>query len=198
MSNQNPPILVAASGRSGTTMIAWLLHLHGAWIGKAGVTKAPQTNPQVGTENTAIKNYLKGAAAGADVKTFRRDILKMVKTEGPWLIKTAGTLRHWQKFEKAFPDCKWVLPIRPTKDIVESMKRHPGMKGDDISFRRRAEFWKKHQNKVMDNCKNVFAVSPGALVAGNVELARQMMEFCGLQLEREVYLGWIDPERWHG
>ena len=120
------PILIASPTRSGTTMLAWLLHLHGVWIGNAGVTKSPETNPQVGTENISLKKYLK--SINGVPENFKEQIEKRVETNGPWLLKTAGNLMKQDIWLKYYPDAIWLLPWRSIDKIVESAMRHPGMR----------------------------------------------------------------------
>ena len=50
------PVIIASPPRSGTTMLAGLLHHHGLWIGNARVTHFKQTNSDLGTENIEIQS----------------------------------------------------------------------------------------------------------------------------------------------
>lgn len=195
-----PPILIAAPTRTGTTMLAWLLHLHGVWIGEGNITRSPETNPQVPTENIAIKRYLRGVVGLPE--TFREDVLALVETDGRWLVKSAAVLNRRDAFFHFFPDAHWLLPWRPPAEIIASKMRHPGMKG-------RGEEWNEritldHQAAQQDIARraersqwfDVGTVASGGTVGAAV--ARQVFEFVGVEFDRGIYDQWVQPERWHG
>ena len=58
MINQKP-ILIAGCPRSGTTMLAGLLHYHGVWVGRSRTTMYPGSNSNFGSENLDIKEIMK-------------------------------------------------------------------------------------------------------------------------------------------
>lgn len=190
------PILIASPTRSGTTMIAWLLHLHGVWIGKAGVTKAPETNPQVGTENTAIKEYLKGVSGAPD--SFRERMEALTPPDGPWLVKTAQNLLKMDAWLHHYPEARWVLPNRPTEDIVESAMRHPGMCKQGRKRRRETvELHKRLQRRVSRKAKHHHWVDVDAMARGSESEGHALLEFCGLTFDAQIFNEWVQPERWH-
>ena len=193
------PILIASPTRCGTTMLAWLLHLHGVWIGKSGVTKAPETNPQVGTENTELKNYLKHGVAGDIPLDFRKQIARRVETTGPWLLKTAGNLLQQDAWLQHFPDARWVLPFRDFDDIIESAMRHPGFA--KAGRARRRQIAAQHielQYRVAERAKHVIWVDVDKIGRGNISEAQKLFDFCEIPLDAGVFISWIDPGRWHG
>lgn len=197
--NQHPPILIGAPARSGTTMIAGLIHFHGVWIGKARVTKSPSTNPLVGTENIRIKEYLKRLDPRTPSGEFREAILSMVETDGPWLVKTAQVLLKYRNWNNAFPDARWILPIRPENEIVASAMRHPGMaKRGEFEQRRRVQYMQELQGNIAAQCRHTLYVNPGRIATRDYTAAELLMLFCRLELDREVWDKWIDPARWHG
>lgn len=191
------PILIAGPTRCGTTMIAGLLHFHGVWIGKARVTAYPQTNSLLGTENTEIKQFLK-KWAGDGAGDFRQKLMKMVKTDGPWLLKTVQILHKADRFLDAFPSATWLLPTRPFDDIVESQMRHPGMPGSREARARKVRWCQERQNMVAERANKVLRVDAHAMAKGSEEVAREMIEFCGFTFDRGIWAGWIDPGMWHG
>lgn len=198
MVGKDSPILIASPARSGTTMLAWLLHLHGVWIGQGGVTQSPETNPQVPTENRQIKQYLRSArGVPAD---FRRRIVGMVHASGPWLVKTASNLLCWKAWNQHFPEARWLLPVRPFDDIMASRKRHPGLQRyDDEGHRRIVAHHKQLQDAVREVVSHWRDVDMDALCGGESnEEARAAIEFCGLKFDQQMYRGWVQPERWHG
>lgn len=199
MKNDHPPILIASPTRSGTTMIAGLLYHHGVWIGEAKVTKAPETNPLLGTENTKIKAYLKSLDIKISPVDFRREILSLVETDGPWLVKTAQNLLKWKKWNAAFPEAKWILPNRSMDEIVRSAMRHPGMRNRGPEEQtRRVELLKGLQEEVARRCENTLWLCPGKIARKQPEETARLFDFCDLALDYDVWDNWIEPERWHG
>ncbi len=197
--NPYPPILIASPTRSGTTMIAGLLYHHGAWIGEAKVTRAPETNPLLGTENTEIKEYLKRTPVNYPSLDFRRDVFMFLDTDGPWLVKTAQNLLKWPLWDRAFPAAKWILPLRSTEAIVESAMRHPGMlRRGAAEQRKRVEHLKGLQQDVARSCVNVLWINAHDIAMKDAKITGDLFNFCELALDLEVWDSWIEPERWHG
>jgi len=191
----NEPILIASPTRSGTTMVAWLLHLHGAWIGEAKVTKAKGSNPAVGTENVAIKTYLRSVSGVPD--DFRKRILSLVDNDGPWLVKTAQNLLKMDAWLKHFPEARWVLTNRSTEDIIASTMRHPGMTDDPDRRRKIVEQHKHLQQRVAYRANHVHWVDVDALASADESVGRALIEFCGLGFDPNKFHNWIQPGRWH-
>ena len=192
------PILIAAPTRCGTTCLAWLLHLHGVWIGEGDVTQDPSTNPQVPTENKHIKQYLRSVnGVPAD---FKKRLGQMVPTQSPWLVKAVDNLRKWEAWAHHFPEAKWLLPYRPIADCVASKGRQ--LKRDPMTKDTRNV--KQHfamQDVIVDNARNTHRISADALCKGGdrgEQEAAAIFGFLDMPFNPEVYHGWIEPDRWHG
>lgn len=192
-----PPILIAAPTRCGTTMIAGLLYHHGVWIGEAKVTAYPETNSLLGTENSEIKAFLKSWRGKDNPAEFRRKVRSYVGTEGPWLLKTVLILSSVKDFLAAFPDATWILPYRPFEDIVASQMRHPGMPGKREVRGRRVEHGQRKQDEVAEKANRVLRVDAHAMALGDEKVARELVEFCGLEFDPDIWREWIKPEMWH-
>lgn len=178
-------------------MLAWLLHLHGVWIGKGRVTQAVETNPQVVSENQEIKQFLRGA----DGTDFKARLEALVKADGAWLIKTALLLEKQDLLIRHYPDAIWLLPFRPFEDCVASKMRHPGMKG-----RGEAENiarTKRHfdlQYSVKQRVTNWLDIDADRLCGGGkigALVASQIFDFIGIEFDPAIYHDWVQPERWH-
>lgn len=192
-----PLILVAAPTRCGTTMITWLLHLHGAWIGEANITKAPETNPPVGTENFYVKQYLR--SCGPFPHDFKEKFLQIAGGNEPWVIKTPLLLEKQELFIHNFPDARWILPTRPIEDIVASKMRHPGMSGKGKELNQQQT--QRHislQEQVRRNARFWMDVPCNQLVEGDIGLAQRVVAHAGLKFDVQIFQSWIQPERWHG
>lgn len=190
------PILIAAPGRSGTTMLAWLLHLHGVWIGEARVNSHVGENPQVGTENDVIKKYLNKEEHEHNPAKLRNYVLSIAPKKARWLVKTPAVLKDWKLWNCAFPKALWLVPDRPAEDILDSLKRIERLKGKDLNAR--VYPYKEKQVEVIDNCEHVFHFHPKDLIEHNIHMASKLMEFCGLELNERVFRNWVKRDLWHG
>jgi len=134
------PILITGAARSGTSMIAGVINLCGAF---GGDMSGPNKNNKKGMfENILIRNqivkpYLRdigvdpmGQYPLPDTKLLpiprdwrervERVMLDQGYTGGPWMYKGAKMTLMWPVWTYAFPDAKWIIVRRRTGDIVQS------------------------------------------------------------------------------
>lgn len=195
----HPEVFVAAPGRSGSTMLTWLLHLHGYHIGEGRVTQAPETNPQVPTENTRAKEILRHQRGGIG------DSLRALYADrGPWVLKTAQILKRWRNLHQEFPEAKWLLLHRPLRDIVNSRLRHPGMRGDERFHRSVASEQQSRQSEIKAELGPELCMMPSAdELCGRFGVERgwdhfaRVAEFLDFTPDVNLYSEWVQPERWH-
>lgn len=141
MDKQLPsPILITGAARSGTSMIAGVINMCGAF---GGIMSGPTRNNEKGMfENARIRNeilkpYLRNIGMDAlgqfpipDINklhiptNWRNRVLQIIKSEGykggPWMYKGAKMCLTWPVWNYAFPDAKWIIVRRRTGDIVKS------------------------------------------------------------------------------
>ena len=134
------PILITGCARSGTSMVAGVINLCGAFGGKMS---GPNSNNQKGMfENADIRNNI--------VKPYFREIkvdplgqyplpnitdmaiprdwkhrveqvfIDHGYTDGPWMYKGAKMCLMWPVWHYAFPNAKWIIVRRRTGDIIQS------------------------------------------------------------------------------
>jgi len=202
------PILIAAPPRSGTTLLAGLLHYHGVWVGRSRLTMYPGTNSEFGSENIDIKNIFKTAAAKIPYKNWetpfpalsscrflKKEIEAFVPEDTPWLVKTSWCLIYWRFWVTAYPNAKWVFPTRDTLKIVDSMNRHPGM--------RKHPDGQKHQyianllraaSSVIDNGVDYTFVNMEGLADREPDVIESLFEFLEIKPDYNVINDWIKPE----
>jgi len=134
------PILITGAARSGTSMVAGVVNICGAF---GGSMSGPNRNNAKGMfENHYIrqqitKPYLrsinadpKGQYPLPDIENLpiptgwrRRVEQTMVEqgyTDGPWMYKGAKMCLMWPVWHYAFPNAKWIIVRRKTSDIVNS------------------------------------------------------------------------------
>ncbi len=135
------PILITGAARSGTSMVAGIIHHCGAWKGD---TVGPNKYNAKGMfENHALRqNVIKPyfSDIGMDKlgqfplpKTdrikiphnFDEKVFKSIRNEGwkeelPWMYKCAKMCLIWPVWNYSFPDSKVIIVRRRTADIVNS------------------------------------------------------------------------------
>jgi hypothetical protein len=137
------PILITGCARSGTSMVAGVINICGAF---GGNMSGPNKNNEKGMfENARIRNqlvkpYLRkigvdplGQYPLPDVnnlpipRDWRLQVLQIMKeegyTKGPWMYKGAKACLMWPVWHYAFPDAKWVIVRRKTSDIIRSCRK---------------------------------------------------------------------------
>lgn len=144
MARTPDPILITGCARSGTSMVAGVINICGAY---GGNLSGPNKNNAKGMfENSEIRNkivkpYLQdhgydklGQYPLPNIdelwlpKNLRERVLDTMKAQGydgtsPWFYKGAKLCLVWPIWRYAFPYAKWVIVRRRDEDIVQSCKR---------------------------------------------------------------------------
>ena len=138
------PILITGAARSGTSMVAAIINICGAFGGN--MSGSNSNNAKGMFENARIRNNV--------VKPYFRDMLEADKLgqyplpdtndlpipnnwkhkveqvmidegyiDGSWFYKGAKMCLHWPVWDYAFPDAKWIVVRRKTSDIINSCMR---------------------------------------------------------------------------
>ena len=138
--NIRSPILITGAARSGTSMVAGVINMCGAFGGN--MSGANRNNQKGMFENSQIRNnivkpYLRqigvdpmGQYPLPDVDNLliptdlRRKIIQIIVEEGyrdgSWMYKGAKICLVWPIWHYAFPDAKWIIVRRRTGDIIQS------------------------------------------------------------------------------
>lgn len=142
------PILITGAARSGTSMIAGIIYICGAFKGD---TSGPNKNNQKGmfenfhVRDKIVKPYLESIGADRlgqyplpDINNlpvnpaFGRDIIEVMKSQGhksgQWMYKGAKICLCWPTWQFAFPEAKIIIVRRKTPDIVSSCLKTSFMK----------------------------------------------------------------------
>ena len=138
--NLPSPILVVGAARSGTSLVAGIINMSGAF---GGVMAGPQKSNQKGMfENSRIrteivKPYLRTIGVDAmaqfplpnvDNLMIPRDWQQRVEQvmidqgykDGAWMYKGPKMCLMWPVWHYAFPNAKWIIVRRRTGDIIQS------------------------------------------------------------------------------
>lgn len=134
------PILITGCARSGTSMVAGIINLCGAFGGRMS---GPNKNNEKGMFENArirqdiVKPYFRelkvdplGQYPLPDIKglkipvNWRERVEEVMIDEGypggKWMYKGAKMCLHFPVWHYAFPNAKWIIVRRKTEDIVNS------------------------------------------------------------------------------
>lgn len=224
-----PPILITGAARSGTSMVAGTINICGAF---GGQMSGPNKNNAKGMfENAKIRNQIVkpffreigvdplGQYPLPDVNSlivprdWKQRIEQAMKEQGyengSWMYKGAKMCLHWPVWHYAFPDAKWVIVRRPTRDVVRSCMKTGFMRAFDNHRNQRAVgantpeegwLWWVHQHEdrfveMMNEGLNVKVVWPHRMVDGDYSQMMELIDWLGLKWNSEV-LNFIEPKLW--
>jgi len=208
------PILIAGAPRSGTTMLAGLLHHHGVWVGRARTTRYPDTNVQFGSENQDIKNVMKNIAHHIHYDNWdtplpdynctacdytQKRIERYVPDDVRWLVKTSWVLIFCDLWMEMYPDALWVFPTRAPQKILESMNRHPGMRRrPDKQKKRFINALQQRQSDISSRVRDYINLDVDAFIQQENNEVERLFDFLGMELDSGIVDNWIEPDRYHG
>lgn len=137
---EHSPILITGAARSGTSLVAGIINICGAF---GGQMSGPTNNNRKGMfENARIRNFIVKPYLrdiGVDKmgqyplpnvnkliipqnwdNKFRQIMIMEGYQEGQWMYKGAKMCLIWPVLHFNFPDSKWVIVRRESNDIVNS------------------------------------------------------------------------------
>lgn len=215
------PIIITGCARSGTSLIAGVVHKCGAWMGN--ITGKTVWNKKGQFENIHIrdvltKGYLKKIGAdpmGQDPLPrlkptdfevrWSSDVIFAINNEGykggPWAFKGAKACLIWPIWNNAFPKASWVVVRRDPERIVDSCMRTSFMRK-----RKTRESWMEwvwfHEEKFEEirlNCSRTYEIWPDSLFRedglGGLQV---LVKSLGLMWNDKEVREFIDPKLWHG
>lgn len=220
-SNKIPdPILITGCARSGTSLVAGIIHKHGAF---GGEMRGPtQYNARGMFENSQIVNFVKNVMGGTlevdplgqypladpenlpELLGFGEAIIELLKQDGyidgPWFYKGAKIPMLWPLWDKAFPNAKWLVVRRPTEAIVKSCKKAPFMRKvpADLGW----EWWVEQHLEVFPSMKQHLGnryreVWSADIIEGRLFELQSAIEWLGFSFDRDIVEEFVDPNLWH-
>jgi hypothetical protein len=196
----NTPVFVTGIERSGSSIIAKIISLCGAFTGEVSHMQ----------ENLLIKqlvtNYYKSVHSDSkgqfplpdtnellipsDWKIKVLDILKaeQYRLSELWMYKESRICQIWPIWNYAFPDAKWIIVRRRTGDIIESC-----LKTGYMTAYNDKEGWltwvHQHEKLFVEmieiglNCKVVW---PERMVSGDYKQMYEMIDWLGLDWNDKI------------
>jgi Uncharacterized protein conserved in bacteria len=215
--NQSP-ILITGCARSGTSLIAGVINISGAYGGR--LLGPNPANAKGMFENSRIregveKMYLR--SIGCDPKgqkplpdtsnlpipsDWRKRVNQIMLDEGykdgPWFYKGAKMCLNWPVWHYAYPNAKWVIVRRRSADIAKSCLNTSFMNA--YSTHQEWIGWVNHHEKcfveMIQAGLNVKMVWPERLVHGNYEQLYELIDWLGLTWKSQEVINFIDPKLW--
>ena len=212
------PILVTGCARSGTSLIAGIIHSCGAFggtlLGPWEYNKKGQFENLYIRENM-VKPYLNAIMADprgqrplpvAETvpviidwhEAFLNVMVEQGYTDGPIFYKGAKMCLMWPVWHTAFPKAKWVVVRRDDKGIIASCLRAPFMTAytDEEGW----QYWVNHHKLCWDEMRDVeldiFEIWTPPLIDGDLSGAKEMIQWLGLEWDEEKVDEFVSPEIW--
>ncbi len=219
MSDFKDPILITGCARSGTSMIAGIVDLCGAF---GGATSGPTPYNAKGMfenetlRNKIIKPYL-AHVLGVDpmgqsplptpslIKTnpypndLRKEVLAVFRHEGlepnqSWYYKGAKMMLIWEIWRDAFPQAQWLVVRRPDDQIIQSCENARFMR--KRSGKEGWQDWIDHHKrrwKEMHLAVNYREVWSDRVVTGDFAEIKSAIEDFGLKWKETTVRNFVDP-----
>lgn len=215
---EQEPILITGAARSGTSMVAGVINICGAF---GGEMSGPNSNNRKGMfenakiRNTIVKPYFK--KIGVDPKgqyplpdpddvpipnNWRKWIedimIEQGYKDGPWMYKGAKMCLFHPVWQYAFPEAKWIIVRRRTGDIVRSCLKTGFMN----AFKDRDGWiwWvRQHEKRFIEMIQvgmNVKIVWPEKMLYGNYREMYDAIEWLGLEWKPKQIQDFITPQLW--
>jgi len=214
----NTPIIVTGCARSGTSLVAGIISLCGAWTGK--VTGPTQWNKKGQFENEYIRDHLTKPylrKIGVDPMgqnplptldqiqpepDWRDKVTKAMRDQGypwrmPWMFKGAKACLIWPVWHTAFPDAKWVIVRREDEKNIDSCMRTSFMRKHKT--REGWQCWIDHHKQcfqqMVDADLDVYEIWPSA----NLEYINTywaLINYLRLTWNEKAVREFIDPNLW--
>lgn len=193
--DSGPLVLIATAPRSGSSMVAGILHGHGAWAGKC--REPDKWNPKGYFENIEI-NRIMVREFGTCVHECRKaefvpvkdQILKEIRAQGykggPWLYKFSALYADaWREFDPV-----WVT-VRRNRGAVEKSGQISGKNRNldsiDLHF------------EVMDELEaaGAYRIYTPDVIRGDFSGFEKVLEAAGLKFDPKIAESFIEKEYWH-
>jgi hypothetical protein len=219
------PILITGAARSGTSLVASIVHAAGAFGGRvplAATRSAHHENTTI--RDTLVKPLLRAIGMdpmGQSPLPDRREVERMLSEDaewkdrwaravrhtmvregysgGAWYYKDAKTLLMWPLWDAAFPDARWIIVRREDEAIIDSCLRTPFMRAHKT--RAGWEGWvHEHVAAMAEMLAHGCAIAEvwsDRIVAGDYDEIRSALSFVGLDLTTEALVGKVHPTLYH-
>lgn len=222
----NAPFLITGAARSGTSLIASIIHNAGAFGGNVcneNVSTDRARFENVEIRNGIIKPFLKkygfdpkGQKPLPDIGTIniladdkniidnmKKKVINIISEQGykkgEWYYKAAKICLIWPIWDRMFPDAKWIVVRRNTGDIVNSCLRTDFMSAMETK-KEWIEWVHEHERRFLEmreKCKNYMEVWPELFIKrNNYSQLLECAKWAGLKTTKEKIENLVDKSLW--
>ena len=216
------PIFVTGIERSGTSIIAKMIRLGGAFAGE--VTEMQENEgvrKLVDNYYKSIKYPIKGQFPLPDTSSlsfpsdWREKVIRILTEQGydeskSWMYKNFRICQIWPVWEQAFPSAKWVVVRRRTGDIISSCIKTGFMTSFKdpivqlfVGVNSEEEGWKwwihEHEARFREMIESKIdyrIIWPERMVNRDYTQAIELLEWLGLKWDDHIK-NIIDPLLWY-
>ena len=206
----NEPILITGIPRSGTSMVAGTIARCGAWTG----TTVKGLYEHIDIRENAIKLLLRGFGCDpmgvkklpdvpltAKMPSLAAYIRTLIDADGyrgeRWAYKGCKMTLLWPLFVHAFPDAKWVIVVRPRKEVVASCMRTPFMNQHGLTEDQWHEWCEEYEDRfdwIANTAKSARVVYCNKFSA-DADYVEDVITRLGLTYDEDRARKWIDPDK---
>ena len=224
MSNHsNKPILITGCARSGTSLIAGIINLCGAFGGKlVGPTRLNQKGmfenkkirdqlvkpflksmgaDPLGQLPLPDRNVVKERASDAGVienwkHTINQIMIDQGYKDGLWFYKGAKMCLVWAIWHAAFPNARWIIVRRLDADIIASCKHTTFMLkcGDGKGWQGWIDEHKRCFEEMHDSNLDITEVWSENIVSGDFEKLHSVIEKAGFCWNENAVKEFVEPK----
>jgi len=201
------PIIIASAPRSGSSLISYMLNELGVFVGNC--KKPDKWNVNGYFENIPITDIVVKYLKENDIHNLGKKyqpinldkkfehfghkinntILKQGLQKGEnWLYKNPKTPICWRLFNEHFPNAKWIILERNTKEHLNSLLRTKFMDAYDtekewLDF---INIYKNYHNDIRKNC-NTITINMSDMFNDNKNLINNICEFLDIEKKDVSY-----------
>ena len=217
------PILITGCARSGTSMIAGIVNLCGAFGGKlVGPTRLNRKgmfeNKKI--RDQLVKPFLKSMGADplgqyplpdrnrvskiaeepGQARAWRIGVLNILSDhgyrQGPWFYKGAKMCLLWPLWHAAFPNARWIIVRRLDVDIIASCKNTSFMRkcGGGDGWQRWIDEHKRCFEEMHDSNLDITEVWSENIVNGDFGKLHCLIEIAGLCWNENAVKEFVEPK----
>lgn len=197
------PIIVTGGPRSGTTLTMRILQAAGMQLGRTaecadlreGKIRDQLYKPilKAGGYDPLAQDPLPPVGWYPDMKPeeFREKVIELAEIDDlnkPWGFKAIKGLLFWRLLHDAFPEAEWVFVERATTEHTDSLMRTIFMRCHDTH-----EGWEEYLNLIEAHAADAWDIVtgweywPSDLRKGDFEDTADLIKWCGLQMNDQVY-----------
>ena len=222
MNNEfNKPIFILGAPRSGTSIIAGILDICGAW---SGITlPATEANPSGFFENRQLRNKvikpilekldcdplgvrkLPALESLQKIPNLANVVYQIICEEGytdntPWIFKEPKLSLIWPIFMFGFPDARWIIVRRETADIVRSciatdfMSQHSS---NNLYWENFVQSYLERLEILKINVKSSREIWPSTIINSSFEPIEELVYELGLSWRKNEVIEFINKTYWH-